>query len=59
LEKGYHTEIDDTDELDINGIKKYQTIIGFLQWAVSLGRFDIQTATVTMYQFRAAPRIGH
>jgi hypothetical protein len=32
-------------------------MIGCLQWAVSLGRFDIQTST--MSDFRAAPRIGH
>jgi hypothetical protein len=34
-------------------------MIGCLQWAVSLGRFDIQTATMTMSRFRAAPRQGH
>jgi Reverse transcriptase (RNA-dependent DNA polymerase) len=48
LEKGDHPEIDTTDELDDSGVKKYQTMIGCLQWAVSLGRFDIQTATMTM-----------
>jgi hypothetical protein len=59
LEKGDHPEIDQTEELDINGIKQYQTMIGCLQWAVSLGRFDIQTATMTMSRFRVAPRKGH
>jgi hypothetical protein len=34
-------------------------MIGCLQWAVSLGRFDIQTATMTMSQFIAAPRLRH
>jgi hypothetical protein len=29
------------------------------QWAVSLGRNDIQTATMTMSPFRAVPRQGH
>jgi hypothetical protein len=48
LEKGDHPEIDQTEELDTKGIKKYQTMIGCLRWAVSLGRFDIQTATMTM-----------
>jgi hypothetical protein len=46
LEKGDHPEIDDTNKLDIEGIKRYQTMIGCLQWAVSLGRFNIQTATI-------------
>jgi hypothetical protein len=59
LEKGDHPEIDCSEELDDDGIKKYQTMIGCLQWAVSLGRFDIQTATMTMSRFRAAPRQGH
>jgi Reverse transcriptase (RNA-dependent DNA polymerase) len=59
LEKGDHPEIDDSEELDAAGIKKYQTMIGCLQWAVSLGRFDIQTATMTMSRFRVAPRKGH
>ena len=59
LEKGDHPEIDTSDELDNEGIKKYQTMIGCLQWAVSLGRFDIQTATMTMSRFRVAPRKGH
>jgi hypothetical protein len=59
LEKGDHPEIDTSEELDDNGIKKYQTMIGCLQWAISLGRFDIQTATMTMSRFRAAPRKGH
>jgi Reverse transcriptase (RNA-dependent DNA polymerase) len=59
LEKGDHPEIYTSDELDEEGIKKYQTMIGCLQWAISLGRFDIQAATMTMSRFRAAPRRGH
>jgi hypothetical protein len=59
LEKGDNPEIDTSEELDVDGIKRYQIIIGCLQWAVSLGRFDIQTATMTMYRFRVAPRKGH
>jgi hypothetical protein len=38
LEKGDHPEIDTTAELDVKGIKKYQTMIDCLQWAVSLGK---------------------
>ena len=34
-------------------------MIGALQWLVSLGRFDIQTAVMSMSQFRAEPRLGH
>jgi hypothetical protein len=59
FEKGEHPEVDTSEELDEEGIKKYQTMIGCLQWAISLGRFDIQTATMTMSSFRTAPRQGH
>jgi hypothetical protein len=33
LEKGDHPETDETVELDKDSIKKYQTMIGCLQWA--------------------------
>jgi hypothetical protein len=58
LEKSDHPEIDTSDELDQAGIKIYQSMIGSLQWAISLGRFDIQKATMTMSWFRTAPRTG-
>lgn len=59
LEKGDHPEIDTSAELNQDGIKIYQSMIGSLQWAISLGRFDIQTATMTMSRFRTSPRQGH
>jgi hypothetical protein len=59
LEKVDHLELDYSDGLDNKGIKRYQTMIGCLQWAVSLGRFDIQTETMTMSRFRSAPRQGN
>jgi len=30
-----------------------------LQWAIQIGRFDIQTAAMTLSRFRAMPRQGH
>ena len=59
LEKGDHPELDDLKLLDEEGISKYQSLIGSLQWAISLKRFDIMTAVMTMSSFRAAPRKGH
>ena len=38
---------------------KYLTIVGQLQWLVTLGRFDIHAQVATMSTFRAAPRQGH
>jgi hypothetical protein len=34
-------------------------MIGSLQWIVTIGRFDIHTAIMTMSGFRIAPRVGH
>ena len=38
---------------------KYLTIVGQLQWLVTLGRFDLHAHVATMSRFRAAPRQGH
>ena len=59
LDPGDHPELDTSPELDEEGVKKYQSMIGSLQWAISLGRFDIATAVMTMSSFRASPREGH
>ena len=54
-----HPELDESDLLDADGIRKYQSLIGTLQWTITLGRFDVATAVMTMSGFRVAPRIGH
>jgi hypothetical protein len=59
LVKGDHPEIDDSKFLEEEGIQQYQSLIGQLQWAISLGRFDIAVAIMTMSAFRSAPRKGH
>ena len=59
LTKNDHPELDDTPLLDDDGMLKHQSLIGSMQWAVSLGRFDIATAVMTMSSFRVAPREGH
>ena len=38
---------------------KYQSLIGTLQWCITLGRFDIATAVMSMSSFWVAPRQGH
>jgi hypothetical protein len=57
--KGDHPELDESCLLDTPGIRDYQSLIGALQWLVSIGRFDINTAVMTMSTFRSAPRKGH
>mgnify|MGYP006357956311 FL=1 len=59
IEKGDNPELDTSELLDDDQTQNYQSLIGALQWAVSIGRFDIQTAVMSMSSFRAAPRIGH
>ena len=59
LEKGDHPELDTSEFLDEEGQQKYQSIIGSMQWAISLGRFDLSVAIMTLSAYRASPRKGH
>ena len=38
---------------------KYLTMVGQLQWLVTLGRFDLHAHVATMSRFRPAPRQGY
>jgi hypothetical protein len=59
LDKDDHPELDMTPELDLDGIKKHQSLVGALQWAVWIGRFDIAMHVMTLGRHRAAPHVGH
>lgn len=59
LESNDHPELDTSEFLEEEGIQQYQSLIGSLQWAITIGRWDIQTAVMTMSSFRAQPRKGH
>ena len=59
LECGDHPEMDSSDELDNAGITKYRSLIVAAQWLISLGCFDIATASKTLSSFHMAPRLGH
>jgi hypothetical protein len=59
LVKGDHPKIGDSEFLEEEGIQQYQSLIGQLQWAISLGRFNIAVAIMMMSAFRSAPRKGH
>jgi Reverse transcriptase (RNA-dependent DNA polymerase) len=52
-------KMDSTVEHDRKGRAKYQSLIGILQWIVTLGRLDIACAVMNMSRFRTAPREGH
>jgi hypothetical protein len=59
LDEKDHPELDSSPLLNADGVSKYQLMIGALQWAIMLGRFDIHVAVTTMSGFRVAPREGH
>jgi hypothetical protein len=59
LVKGDHPEVDESEILDEENTKIYQSLIGMYQWAIQIGRMDICTSTMTMSRFRAMPKRGH
>ena len=59
LDKNDHPELDTSEILEGDMAAKYLTMLGQLQWLVTLWRFDIHAQVATMSRFRAAPRQGH
>jgi hypothetical protein len=59
LRKKDHPELDTSELLDETGVQQYQSLIGSLQWAISLGRFDIATGVMSLLSFWALPCRGH
>ena len=59
LEGGDHPELDTSELCDEHQTKQFQTLIGQLQWLISLGRFDIAVHVMSLSWFRAQPRKGH
>ena len=59
LEKNDHPELDNSELCNEEQITKYMSMIGQLQWAITLGRYDILAHIMSMSRFRLAPKIGH
>ena len=59
LEGGDHPELDISELCDDHQTKQFQTLIGQLQWFISLNRFDIAVHVMSLSRFRAQPRKGH
>ena len=59
LEGGDHPEHDISELCDEHQTKQFQTLIGQIQWLISLGRFDIAVHVMSLSRFRAQPRKGH
>ncbi len=54
-----HPELDTSDLLGPDGVAKFQSLIGALQWTISLCRFDVAHSVMSLGRFRHAPRKGH
>ena len=59
LDKNNHPELDTSEILAGDMAAKYLTMLGQLQWLVTLGRFDLHAHVATMSRFRTGPRQGH
>ena len=55
----YHPELDESDFLSAESISKYRMMVGSLNWAVTLGRFDVCHATHNLARYANVPREGH
>ena len=58
LEKNDHPELDNTKLCNEEQITKYICMIGQLQWAITLGRYDIMAYHVNV-QIQIITKIGH
>ena len=59
MPQDYRPELDESQELDTEGITMYQELMGILRWAVEIGRVDILTKLSMLSPYQAAPREGH
>ena len=59
IQKDDNPELDTSPELDEDGKRQYQSVIGALQWCITLGRFDIAISGMALSSFRVAPHQGH
>jgi hypothetical protein len=59
LEQNDHPEMDDSPFLRQDETQQFQSLIGAMQWAVSIRRLDITTAVMSLSSFHTMPRQGH
>jgi hypothetical protein len=59
LEQNDHPEMDDSPFLGQDETQQFQSLIGAMQWAVSIRRLDIATAVMSLSSFCAMPMRGH
>jgi hypothetical protein len=59
IDEDDHPELDITAKANSEEIKQCQTLIGCFQWTISLGRYDVFCAAMSMGRFRSSPKTGH
>ncbi len=59
LTTGYRPKLDESDELDTDGIQFFQELIGMLRWMVELGRIDIMMEVSMLLLHLVCPRQRH
>ena len=55
----YHAELDESNLVPPEKISLYQSLLGSVNWIITLGRFDISYAINTLSRYSMAPREGH
>jgi hypothetical protein len=59
LDSDDHPETDTTKFLGKDSVQMYQSLIGLMQWAISISYFNIAVHIMTMSSFQVAPRHVH
>ena len=54
-----HPEMDESPLLDLDGHRKFQMLLGMLQWMVTIGRPDLCNLVSSLNRFGACPREYH
>ena len=54
-----HLEVDDSPLPSDEDASEFRSVIGSLNWLITLGRFDVHCATNALSRFGMAPREGH
>ena len=58
-DSNYKPELDVTEELDDEGVAKFQGYIGTFHWMIELGHINTMTKVSQFSSFQAMPRRGH
>ena len=55
MDKEYHPELDESPLLNAELHSRYRSMIGSLNWLITIGRFDVQFAVTALARYSHAP----